>query len=1170
MSGGIKFSEFRKLFFNPRGNKKDLVRRVKHSVNDLEDLLKFEKEFRKGLKSANSLLNNALYGLNPLPKSYDVLNKNELSYYSGSLKTELNWLIKGLVDFKDEINLFITLQQKFDDKLLKGDYLEARSILNKIENEICVSFWGIENRFILDEYELGTEENWNSRKLFMKDGIEPYVQSFSNIFSVRAEKNISFFHFNNEIDKWLHVQGITDSKELYELNEYLRFKGNFFSFANYSQYPYFIYKESSASILDKYLLFKRVCSHLILNEEYNLYILKGLNYVATVIKDPALRNLLTYDKSVETLEIFPSDNDFLRIIDLYTKGEYLDVINKIKKFYSNHQTGELQVIELYAKSLCELNLDYTNLCSTPSILDKIGFSMHMVLMKTDNTEDSLIELVNYSYLFSNSRHGVFIYNFVSNQLGWENQINYEFLLSSNCTFFNPIMLSSTQGNNDNYHNNIKGIEASLAIQLIKNKFDVNSVDTVDINKIPELKKKLYIARYLMNSGMIQDAKKIYLELIKTSEPSIIGQYEIYSNLYDCHIREAEYRDAIILFVKVNVENPNLTRQMNNEKLLKGVIEGKFKNVGDKSSLIELPIFFKINSNDRIRIKQSLELFLRSVKCTRPIEFIEQVSNYSKNDVIYFFKNVCSIEILQLSKAFKSTFLVNEERIGICKFLAEIDPENLSRYKEEISDLTQRNTISKVIGKIDERKIYVNEEKLNKSFRNVQKQNVFQNESLSPLNQESFDRYVKLHKYIKENNEYRNISPVSFNEEGEVQVTDESYLDSFDVIFYYPAFQIFSTFFLHIRDLFVFNKENGLDTYLSTKIRHGTLPNHLRSVFETNHLVTTQSNDKYVENEYWTDKLRLASDKNKKIQEYLAQFSMSVDNYSKQIKDEFIQCKSESNISHPEAEFDYFYTEEDQIQLYIGKFHNIYDIDEFTELIINELWVRTESILKNLRGKFNNHYRDNFLIFLGQLENNLTINFEKNEVNELLSQIMTCRTDIQHKLNNISQWFRRSESSYEGNYKVDVLAQTSIEITKNIHPNYSFNIETNLNGTATVKGEYHEHFIDLMNNCLFNMIDHSHLTSDHLNARLKIQEDEGNLNLIFSNNVDNPKEHIPKLSEIKANWGKLDSNIAQERGTGFPKIKKIISSDLNRKNSHFNFKNDKNNIEIQLKFELKEL
>src|SRR5690554_2737237 len=159
MSKSIRYNEFRKLFFNPKVNKKDLVKRIKISISEYEDIVKFENQFRKDLKSAVSLFERSLYGQNPLPVSYEILNKDDPQYYSGSFKHELNWLVKCLVDFKSEIGTFLTLKMEFEDLLFKGNYLEARKILSRIENEICVSLWGIENRFILDEYEFGTEEN---------------------------------------------------------------------------------------------------------------------------------------------------------------------------------------------------------------------------------------------------------------------------------------------------------------------------------------------------------------------------------------------------------------------------------------------------------------------------------------------------------------------------------------------------------------------------------------------------------------------------------------------------------------------------------------------------------------------------------------------------------------------------------------------------------------------------------------------------------------------------------------------------------------------------------------------------------------------------------------------------------------------------------------------------
>jgi len=65
-------------------------------------------------------------------------------------------------------------------------------------------------------------------------------------------------------------------------------------------------------------------------------------------------------------------------------------------------------------------------------------------------------------------------------------------------------------------------------------------------------------------------------------------------------------------------------------------------------------------------------------------------------------------------------------------------------------------------------------------------------------------------------------------------------------------ELFEQLFMIIRDQFLFNPKYGLDIYLSTRIRHGTLVNRLRNHFEDNHLVTNKSNERYLPNVYWTE------------------------------------------------------------------------------------------------------------------------------------------------------------------------------------------------------------------------------------------------------------------------------------------------------------------------------
>jgi hypothetical protein len=1174
----MRYNQFKKSFFDPKVNNKKLVSEIKHRITSFTELQKFIRRYRKELKSANTLLDNSLYGRNPLPKKYEDLNKGFFHYYPESVVCELNWVVASFSKFSSEINLFLKLKEQYEDEFFKGMYSNARQTLVEIENEICISFWTIENKFLLDEYEYGTEENWNTKNSFLRNEINPLVRAFSDMFSLRSEKNVPFYQYNNEIEGFLNANKALEEKRP-NFNQYFRFRANFLSMTSYSNYEFFLHEESGASIIDKYLTFKRVCTHLILEENHQEEVFTLLREVFDLVEDSSIRNLLLYDIKDTSIPIYKNDIEFVKLVDLYTNGQYDKVILEIESYFTNNKCGELQILDLYTKSLCECGLTYQKISIKESILDDVGQAMHDVLMKAENTEDAFMKLANYAYSFSSSRHGVFLYNFVSSQFGLEQQIDYRFLYTSSSTFLTPMMIASSIGNSKKHLLKLEELKNSISLKLISAEYNLEDFSLNVKEQIPSIKSRLYRSRYLMGIKLYQEAKEVLLELMNQKDISIIAEYELYSNLFKCYFIEKEYREAIKLFVSVNFHNPHLTKQMNYDQILEGVIKGKFKNVGVKSDLIELPIFFKINSNDKIRIKQSLELFLRSVECTRPSEFIVHINDFSKSNSLFFLKDVCSTEILQLSKMFDSTFAVYEERITICKYLTEFDSNNSNRYKEEIADLTQKNTISKVIGGIDERKIYVNEDKLKRNIKNVEKHNVFNNESLSIINEDSFNRYIKLNNFVKNNNKYRSLKSLSLSldENGELEFNHEdSIVETLGAVlrnsflYYSPDFEIFSTFFLYIRDLFVSNKESGLDTYLSTKIRHGTLPNHLRSIFESSHLVTSQSNNSYVSNEYWKNKLDLKKSNEEVVQNLLSDFSKKVDAFSKKIKDDSIQCRVENEKVKTMAEFDYSYNKENLMALYVDKFQSIQDINEFIESSFQELWSRTEIILDRIRRKFIGNYKGFYLGYLENLEKELLEKFDRSEVNELLSNITICRTEIQYKLKSISEWFRRSESSYEGNYKISVLAQTSIEITKNIHPSYSFEIDTKFESSATIKGEYHEHFIDMLNNCLFNMIAHSSLDSSKLGAVFRIQEKGGNIVLTFINKVDNSEIHTSKLEEIKKGWLLIDSNIAQERGTGFPKVKKIISSDLNRNFSSFDFSKNEQEITIKLEFELKDL
>src|SRR5690606_31091869 len=110
------------------------------------------------------------------------------------------------------------------------------------------------------------------------------------------------------------------------------------------------------------------------------------------------------------------------------------------------------------------------------------------------------------------------------------------------------------------------------------------------------------------------------------------------------------------------------------------------------------------------------------------------------------------------------------------------------------------------------------------------------------------------------------------------------------------------------DGFLFNKKNGLDGELSTRIRHGELENQIRSVFDKFHLISKRNDDGLYSNlPYWDNLLSLYLDENSsnKIQNILKEFSKKIDSIIQFLVTENIQVKSENYPAKKHAFFNYY-------------------------------------------------------------------------------------------------------------------------------------------------------------------------------------------------------------------------------------------------------------------------
>ena len=162
--------------------------------------------------------------------------------------------------------------------------------------------------------------------------------------------------------------------------------------------------------------------------------------------------------------------------------------------------------------------------------------------------------------------------------------------------------------------------------------------------------------------------------------------------------------------------------------------------------------------------------------------------------------------MDLSESFASSEEILEERISVCSSLINIDKENSKEYQDEVLSITTHRNIQRGVKLLDQSRIYVDTADLKR----------WADKEL----REGFNRFKAFSR--------AGIGESQSNDKFETLLTKAAQNPSeplpkelFDVPSNEPD-QIISQIYNQLADAFLTNKPYGLDSYLSLRIRHGTL------------------------------------------------------------------------------------------------------------------------------------------------------------------------------------------------------------------------------------------------------------------------------------------------------------------------------------------------------------
>jgi len=1088
----------------------------------------------------SAVLKNMLF-----PKKLSEL-KSSLRTQKTTLERELTWTALLINNNKEKINEYLMFKKDYESHVFIGEYHEALKILNLIKEYFGYSLWLIENELILKQKIEGLEAQKDYAQILKEDLSENSLVKFLiHFYSIKCEDNITSNNFNTLLEENLY-----SLNNNFKIKEYIRFKClvmNSFELDDISELEYLFFWENNSSLIDIYETFLQIYT-IWTSKFYNsqkievIVFRRALYLLKEDINDKRIKALnRVYGRSSE-LHGYEKNVKIIDAFDSYTNAEYFECIKLCNELF-DEGIFDISLIDIFLHS--HIYQDLTPVVHTHSIKDTLVKNLYHIILKDKNTLVSFENLFNLMSIFQSCEWINGLYAFLDNQTSGmkilqKKENSYLKLLSS----WIPSPYKANIYSEKPREKYLEQLNLLSEYSTMLNLFTQREKNEISENdKIPSYRLLKYKAINAYYQGHYEVAKMLFKELTQHKNESIsmdaksaylntlilLEEYDLCCQLIVKYILNKEY-------IYINLPLQSLASKLDRPKKW------------PKS--ISTPIFFKLytsyfSERDNL-LRLAYDKFLEQNDCEIPTELVTKYDDFYNSEVFleikYFFKEVCTPDLMKYSNYIGSSRTAEEERISICRVLKEFDPSNIKEYDSEINERTKKIVINDGVKRVGKSKVHVDIEQVKQYYK-------------KKLLEENYKRYKALKRNLEDDERLEQIIDIA-NEvlkENNIEDEDEYYSINDVHLFNVPSNEkkdLFTKIMKEVIDGFI-NRTFGLNVYISTRIRHGYLAKDLRSLLETENLVTTQIKNEetqektYNENIYWKDKLSLlCPDKRRKILIKLEDFTRKFDNYTDYIVDNLLVISTKNN---KEALFRYEINALEQKKLE-DQISDEMEYEDFVDVVIKWLWKKTDINLKIIREEFENTIKKKFLQYFDDLINDIeSINAENNS-RELYDSIAKAKTNIQTTIDNIKTWFNRTDLNVYEDYNIEIAVETTKNILLKANSGAtSFNLNTKTNKSFFMKGKTFEYFVDIFLILINNAF--SHCGSEDLpDISLEIEKIDKNIEFNILNPVFSEKS-VEELNEELEIFNKTtftensEKVLTSRKGTGLFRIKKILSNDL---------------------------
>ena len=588
---------------------------------------------------------------------------------------------------------------------------------------------------------------------------------------------------------------------------------------------------------------------------------------------------------------------------------------------------------------------------------------------------------------------------------------------------------------------------------------------------------------------------------------------------------------------------------------------KWRSISSFSHDISLPIvldtYFRLSQDDKVGTLRhySVRQVLDTNGIAVPSEMGQISYNSDKEKLVYFLKYVCVESVLDMLPALKGTSEVREERIRIYEVLSQLDSENTDAYQDEIVALITIKEKEEGLSLVDSSRLHVNMDAIERW-------------AVSEFS-ESFDRYAALVNAGVG-------SQITFNEMMRMVHSQDTRKEK---IFEFPeneADLLLLSIIYSIRDHFLLDTTDGLDSYLSTRVRHDAVHSYLRSPVEAAKLITQKSDkldQRYAPNLHWLDKLSTLTElQKKKISSAFDNFSKEFDSLLMSLNDRQFQVKSDD---HPHGLF-YIDLTPQIFQLIRSLIAEDMQFHTFLSVCVGAFWASLEKSLEEARAYLSTTVKSEFDTIFSKLRTDLTEHaYTDQNFPDLSKSIGDTATLVNSEIEDIVGWFKRSDLEQAGQtYEISKALDIAIESALSSHSNFSPKLNHYVSGDLKLSTAGVFVLADIIRVGIGNVFKHGGVIKEQkIRVACEAKSNSQTINLEIENqvgssvNFDQSNHSIKTIKDLIF-AGDYKTKVRSEGGSGFLKIANSVTTE-DHKFLDFGF-TKQNTFLLQVRISAKEL